>query len=43
MTLWEVAAEISRRLSRLFLRRDGRRAIYGDTTNFSRTIRTGAT
>jgi Glycosyl hydrolase family 63 C-terminal domain len=34
MTLWEVAAEISRRVSRLFLRRDGRRAIYGGTDKF---------
>jgi hypothetical protein len=30
MTLWEVAAELSRRLSRLFLRdSDGRRPVYG--------------
>jgi hypothetical protein len=35
MTLWEVAAEISRRLSRLFLRgEDGRRPVYGNTEKF---------
>jgi hypothetical protein len=34
MTLWEVASELSRRLSRLFLRRDGKRAIYGGAQIF---------
>ena len=31
MTLWEVAAEISRRMTRIFLRDDsGRRPVHGD-------------
>jgi len=35
MTLWEVAAEISRRLSRIFLRGpDGRRPVYGGMEKF---------
>ncbi len=35
MTLWEVAAELSRRLARIFLRgRDGRRPVYGGTEKF---------
>ncbi len=35
MTLWEVAAELSRRLTRLFLRGpDGRRPVYGGTEKF---------
>jgi len=35
MTLWEVAAEISRRLSRIFLRgSDGRRPVYGALDKF---------
>ena len=35
LNLWEVAAELSRRLTRLFLRgRDGRRPIYGGTERF---------
>jgi hypothetical protein len=35
MTLWEVAAEISRRLSNIFLRDDnGRRPVYGGLTKF---------
>jgi hypothetical protein len=35
MTLWEVAAEISRRLTRIFLRGpDGRRPVYGGTEKF---------
>jgi mannosylglycerate hydrolase MGH1-like protein/glycosyl hydrolase family 63 len=35
MTLWEVAAELSRRLSHLFLRgEDGRRPIHGNTEKF---------
>ena len=29
MRLWDVAGELSRRLTRIFLRRDGRRAVYG--------------
>jgi hypothetical protein len=31
-TLWNAASEIARRLSGIFLRRDGRRAVYGDVT-----------
>ncbi len=35
MTLWEVAAELSRRLTRIFLRgADGQRPVYGGTTKF---------
>ena len=34
MTLWEVARQISRRLSHLFLQRDGHRAVYGTTDLF---------
>ncbi|HEY6122527.1 MAG TPA: hypothetical protein VIV66_21405, partial [Pyrinomonadaceae bacterium] len=35
MTLWEVAAEISKRLSRIFLRDvDGRRPVFGGTEKF---------
>jgi len=35
MTLWEVAAELSRRLSRLFLRDEtGRRAVHGADTRY---------
>jgi hypothetical protein len=34
MSLWSAAAEVSRRLSKLFLRRDGKRAVYGTTTLF---------
>jgi hypothetical protein len=33
-TLWEAASELSRRLSSIFLRRDGRRPVYGDTELF---------
>ena len=29
-TLWNAAGELSRRLSHIFLRRDGRRPVYGD-------------
>jgi len=37
MTLWEVAAELSRRLSRLFLRDDeGRRPVYGGLEKLQR-------
>ena len=35
LTLWEVAAELSRRLSRIFLRdNDGRRPVYGGAETF---------
>jgi hypothetical protein len=34
MNLWEVAAELSRRLSSIFLQRDGRRAVYGGIERF---------
>jgi hypothetical protein len=34
LTLWEAAREISHRLSYIFLRRDGRRPVYGDTSVF---------
>ena len=34
LTLWEVAAELSRRLSSIFLRRDGRRPVYGGIERF---------
>jgi hypothetical protein len=34
MTLWNSASEISRRLAHLFLRRDGRRAVFGDSALF---------
>jgi hypothetical protein len=30
LTLWEVSVELSRRLSSIFLQRDGRRPVYGD-------------
>ena len=30
LTLWEVSVELSRRLSSIFLARDGRRPVYGD-------------
>ncbi len=34
-TLWEVSAELSRRLARIFLRdRDGRRPVFGETEKF---------
>ncbi|MGH9713979.1 MAG: MGH1-like glycoside hydrolase domain-containing protein [Candidatus Acidiferrales bacterium] len=33
-TLWGVAAEISRRLTHIFLRRGGRRAVYGNDSLF---------
>jgi hypothetical protein len=33
-SLWEAASEISRRLSHIFLRRDGRRPVYGDVAPF---------
>jgi hypothetical protein len=34
MTLWGAATEISRRLTHIFLRRDGRRPLYGDVSLF---------
>jgi Glycosyl hydrolase family 63 C-terminal domain len=34
MTLWEVATELSQRLSSIFLRLDGRRAVYGTNERF---------
>lgn len=34
LTLWDAAAEISRRLSHIFLRRDDRRPVYGSTALF---------
>jgi hypothetical protein len=36
MTLWDSASEISRRLSHLFLRRNGRRAVFGDSALFQK-------
>jgi hypothetical protein len=33
-TLWNVAGELSRRLSRIFVRHDGRRPVYGNTDLF---------
>jgi hypothetical protein len=37
MTLYEVAKEIARRLSNIFLRAsDGQRAVYGGTTKFQK-------
>jgi len=34
MTLWDVSQELSRRISRIFLRRNGRRAVYGNIEKF---------
>ncbi|HEX4567708.1 MAG TPA: hypothetical protein VH138_13815, partial [Vicinamibacterales bacterium] len=34
MTLWEVASELSRRLSSIFLRQNGRRAVFGGNQRF---------
>ena len=37
LDLWQVAAELSRRLTRIFLRDpDGRRPVYGGTEKFQR-------
>jgi len=36
VTLWEVAAELSRRLSHIFLRRDNRRPVYGSDEMFQK-------
>ena len=33
-TLWEAGEQLSQRLSHIFLRRDGRRPVYGDTALF---------
>jgi Glycosyl hydrolase family 63 C-terminal domain len=33
-TLWDVASEISRRLSHIFLRKNGRRPVFGDNKQF---------
>jgi hypothetical protein len=35
-TLWQAASDISRRLSRIFLRSNGRRPVYGDTETFQK-------
>jgi hypothetical protein len=35
-TLWEVGREVSRRLSHIFLQKDGRRAVYGDMELFQK-------
>jgi hypothetical protein len=34
MTLWDVARQVSRRLSHIFLQKDGRRAVYGNVELF---------
>jgi hypothetical protein len=34
LTLWDAASELSRRLSHIFLRRDGKRPVYGGTALF---------
>ncbi len=39
--LWDAASDLARRLSTIFLRRDGRRAVFGDS-RCCRTILTGA-
>jgi Mannosylglycerate hydrolase MGH1-like glycoside hydrolase domain/Glycosyl hydrolase family 63 C-terminal domain len=36
LTLWEVSVELSRRLIRLFVRHEGRRAVFGGTELFQR-------
>jgi hypothetical protein len=35
-TLWEVGREVSRRLSHIFLQKDGRRAVYGEVELFQK-------
>ncbi|MGH9707726.1 MAG: MGH1-like glycoside hydrolase domain-containing protein, partial [Candidatus Acidiferrales bacterium] len=35
-TLWDVSSEISRRLTHIFLRREDRRAVYGDEEKFQK-------
>ena len=42
MTLWDVAAELSRRLTHLFCAAGGRRPVFGEN-ELSRPIRTGGT
>ena len=34
LTLWEVSVELSRRLIRIFIRHDGRRAVFGGAERF---------
>jgi hypothetical protein len=34
MTLWQVSAELSRRLAHIFVRRERRRAVYGERAMF---------
>ena len=34
LTLWEISVELSRRLIRLFVRHDGRRAVFGGAERF---------
>ena len=34
LSLWQAASEVSRRLSHIFLRRDGKRAVYGSAAIF---------
>jgi hypothetical protein len=34
LSLWGAASDISRRLTRIFLRKDGRRPVYGGTAMF---------
>jgi hypothetical protein len=34
MSLWDISQEISRRVSRIFLRRDGKRPVYGNIEKF---------
>ena len=34
LSLWQAAGELSHRLSHIFLRRDGKRAVYGDSATF---------
>ena len=36
LNLWDVSVELSRRLSRLFLEREGRRAVFGDVDKFQK-------
>ena len=34
LSLWQAAGELSHRLSHIFLRRDGKRPVYGDSATF---------
>ena len=36
LTLWDVSVELSRRLIGIFVRHDGRRAVFGGTERFQR-------